>query len=108
MVNGSASSAARVTSSNVGGSKVYPAEVEGVLLEIENVGDVVVRGEPNPITGQIVVAMVRLTRDEALVAFKTRMGLFCRDRLAPYKIPVKVRFTADPLHSVRYKRSRLR
>ena len=93
---------------NVGGSKVYPAEVEGVLLEIENVADVVVRGEPNPITGQIVVATVRLTRDEAAVEFKTRMGLFCRDRLAPYKIPVKVRFTADPLYSARYKRLRLR
>ena len=39
---------------NVGGQKVYPAEVESVLLELENVLDVTVRGEPNPIIGQIV------------------------------------------------------
>src|SRR5262249_44563982 len=45
---------------NVGGSKVYPARVESVLLELDNVADVVVTGEPNPITGQIVAATVRL------------------------------------------------
>jgi len=93
---------------NVGGSKVYPAEVESVLLELDNVADVVVHGEPNPIMGQIVVASVCLDREEAPAAFKTRMRLFCQDRLAPYKVPVKIRFTADRLYSMRYKRLRLR
>ncbi len=91
---------------NVGGSKVYPAAVESVLLELDNVADVVVTGEPNPITGQIVAATVRLDREEALAVFKARMRLFCRDRLAPYQVPVRVRFTSDPLYSVRYKRHR--
>lgn len=91
---------------NVGGSKVYPAEVESVLLEMENVADAAVHGEPSPITGQMVVATVRLGREEAPAAFRTRMRLFCGERLAAYKVPVKVRFTNDPLHSTRYKRFR--
>lgn len=92
---------------NVGGSKVYPAEVESVLLEMDNVADVAVHGEPSAITGQIVVATVHLGDDEPPPTFKTRMRLFCRDRLASYKVPVKVRFTSNPLYSARYKRARL-
>jgi long-chain acyl-CoA synthetase len=91
---------------NVGGQKVHPAEVESVLLQMEHVGDVVVRGEPNPLTGQIVTATVRLTQPEAPLDFKVRMRRFCLERLAPYKIPAKVRFTTDAIHSARFKRIR--
>lgn len=91
---------------NVGGSKVYPAEVESVLLTLDAVADVVVHGEPHPITGQIVAATVHLERPEPLAEFKQRMRLACRERLEPYKIPVKVRLTDEPLHSVRFKRMR--
>ena len=34
-----------------------------------------------------------------------RMGA-CAERLASYKVPVKVRFTTDPIHSARFKRVR--
>ena len=91
---------------NVGGSKVYPAEVESVLLDLDNVADVSVSGERNPITGQIVVATIRLRRPEAADAFKARMLEHCRPRLSAYKIPVRVRFTDGELHSARFKRSR--
>jgi long-chain acyl-CoA synthetase len=90
---------------NVGGNKVFPLEVENALLELANVEDVAVHGEPNPITGQIVVATVRLTGPEDAVAFKTRMKLFCAGRLAAYKVPAKVRFV-DTLHSERFKKVR--
>ena len=43
---------------NVGGEKVYPAEIESVILELENILDVTVYGEKNPIMGQIVCAKV--------------------------------------------------
>ena len=75
---------------NVGGSKVYPAEVESVLLDLDNVADVSVSGERNPITGQIVVATIRLRSPEAAHAFKARMLEHCRPRLSAYKIPVRV------------------
>ncbi len=90
---------------NVGGNKVFPTEVENTLLGLENVEDVVVRGESNPLTGQAVVAAVRLARPEPAAEFKTRMRLFCRDRLAAYKIPVRVQF-AETLHSERFKKVR--
>ena len=75
---------------NVGGEKVYPAEIENILLEMDNIQDVTVWGEPNSIMGQIVVARVRLLESEDFLALKRRMREFCKDRLARYKIPVKL------------------
>jgi acyl-coenzyme A synthetase/AMP-(fatty) acid ligase len=91
---------------NVGGLKVYPAEVESVLLEMDDVADVTVRGEPNPIVGQCVVARVNLHRPELARDFKVRMRRHCQGRLASYMIPVKVEFTDEPLHGARCKRLR--
>ena len=91
---------------NVGGSKVYPAEVESVLLLMDNVEDVVAQGEKTPIMGQMVVAHVKLRREEPLAEFKTRMRQFCASRLAAYKIPSKVFLSADALYSPRFKRLR--
>ena len=90
---------------NVGGSKVFPVEVENTLLEMDNVEDVEVHGEPSSLTGQIVAATVRLATPEPSLEFKTRMRLFCRDRLSSYKIPSRVTFT-DSLHSTRFKKIR--
>jgi long-chain acyl-CoA synthetase len=90
---------------NVGGSKVFPIEVENTLLGLDNVEDVAVRGEPSTITGQIVVATVRLKHAEPASEFKTRMRMYCRDRLSPYKIPAKV-YVSDNLHSERFKKMR--
>lgn len=90
---------------NVAGSKVFPMEVENTLLEMDNVEDVAVRGEPSALTGQAVVAAVRLAHDEPPAEFKIRMRLFCRDRLAAYKIPAKVEFTG-PVINARFKKMR--
>ena len=91
---------------NVGGQKVYPAEVESVLLQMDNIKDVVVLGEKNPITGQIVTARINLFEPEMPREFKKRMRAFCRDRLAVYKIPVKVEISDQAQYNARYKRSR--
>jgi acyl-CoA synthetase (AMP-forming)/AMP-acid ligase II len=93
---------------NVGGQKVYPAEVEGVLLELDNVLDVTVRGEPNPIIGQCVVARVNLREPEAAADFKARMRLHCQGRLAPYMVPVKVEVAVAEQFGARFKRMRRR
>jgi acyl-CoA synthetase (AMP-forming)/AMP-acid ligase II len=89
---------------NVGGEKVYPAEVEGVLQQIPGVEEVVVSGEPNPLVGQIVAARVKLGSAESLREFEARMHEFCRGRLPRFKIPQKVILTQTSLHSARYKR----
>lgn len=91
---------------NVGGEKVYPTEVESVLQLMDGVTEVLVRGESNPITGQMVVAYVRLTTSETPAAFTRRMREFCHTRLPRFKIPQKVVVVGQPLHGERFKKLR--
>lgn len=91
---------------NVGGQKVYPAEVESVLLQMENVRDAAVYGEKNPITGQIVAARVNLIEPEDSSEFRKRLRAFCKDKLASFKIPIKIEVTEREQFSLRYKKMR--
>ena len=91
---------------NVGGQKVYPAEVESVLMHIDNVRDATVYGEKNPITGHIVAARVSLFKPEDLMQLKKRVRAFCKDRLASYKIPVRFEIAEQEQISGRYKKLR--
>lgn len=91
---------------NVGGEKVYPAEVESVLQQLGGVEDVTVGGEPNPITGQMVVARVKLAGDESAADFRRRMHAFCRDRLPRFAIPQKVELVGSAMHGPRFKKMR--
>lgn len=91
---------------NVGGEKVYPAEIENVLKELPNVVDVAVGHERHAIAGNLVTATFRVREVEGLSAFKQRLHAFCRDRLAAFQIPRKVVLTQEPLHSQRFKKHR--
>ena len=91
---------------NVGGEKVYPAEVESVLPLKEGVEEVSVRGEKHPMTGQIVAARIRLSTQESLKEFKGRMFEYCRSKLDRFKIPQKVTLVENSLHGQRYKKLR--
>jgi len=92
---------------NVGGEKVYPAEVESVLLEMENIRDVTVKGVPNPVTGHMVIAIVCLGQWEDPTVLRKRIRRFCQGRLAPYKIPRLVEISQDELYSERFKKVRV-
>ena len=91
---------------NVGGEKVYPAEVESVLQQMDGVADVVINGEAHPLTGNIVVARVKLETDETLSEFRKRMRAHCADRLERYKIPQKVQLVGKSMHGERFKKMR--
>jgi acyl-CoA synthetase (AMP-forming)/AMP-acid ligase II len=91
----------------VGGEKVYPAEVEDVVLQIEDVVDVMVRREAHPLTGQIVCALVQvkdINKDERRTIEMIRKH--CRIKLERYKVPVKIELTDKPLTSSRDKKPR--
>jgi len=92
---------------NVGGEKVYPAEVESVLQMMDGVEEVVVNSEPNPLTGNIVVARVKLGTDESLAEFRKRMRAFCKGKLSRFMIPQKVVLAEADLHGERFKKMRL-
>ena len=92
---------------NVGGRKVYPAEVEAVVAEVPNVADVAVVGEAHPFTGQVVVARVALVEDEDARALERRVREHCKGRLAPYMVPAKVMVVPiDELVTARDKKAR--
>jgi Acyl-CoA synthetases (AMP-forming)/AMP-acid ligases II len=91
---------------NVGGQKVFPAEVEEVLLQAGNVLDVSVSGEKHPLMGSVVTALVELGEPEDQAALKRRLRAFSLQRLAPYKVPAKFAIADRPLHNHRFKKMR--
>jgi acyl-CoA synthetase (AMP-forming)/AMP-acid ligase II len=91
---------------NVGGEKVYPTEVENVIQSMNNVAEVTVFGEKNPITGNIVCARVRLKSEEDTKLFTSRLKKYCRERLQQFKVPMKVTVLSDLQYSDRFKKKR--
>lgn len=91
---------------NVGGEKVYPTEVENVILEIPNIAEATVSGRPSPVTGMVVRAQVALVEPEDPSSVRRRVREFCREQLEAYKVPVLVEVTAGPQHSDRFKKIR--
>ena len=91
---------------NVGGYKVFPAEVESTLLEMDNVEDVVVFGQDHPITGKTVVAKFKLKAAETRKELKARMLAFCKNKLQSYKVPGKIVLTDETTYNERFKRMR--
>ena len=91
---------------NVGGQKVYPAEVESVLQSMDNVINVAVYGKCNLIMGSVVAAKVCLDSNETALEFKKRMREFCKGKLETYKIPSIVEIVDEVKISDRYKKVR--
>lgn len=91
---------------NVGGEKVYPAEVENAVRTLDNVADATVYGEKNPILGQIVCARVTLIEPEDRAAFTARLKKHCAAMLKRHQVPVKVEFAEGPQHTDRFKKAR--
>ncbi|MEM7111887.1 MAG: o-succinylbenzoate--CoA ligase [Chloroflexota bacterium] len=74
-----------------GGENVYPAEVEGVLREHEQVTAVSVVGLPDPEWGQLVAAVVVKTGELTAVSLQQ----YARQQLAGYKIPRHILFVNE-------------
>ena len=84
---------------NVGGMKVYPEEVEGVLNADPRVRMSLVRPRRNPIMGAVVVADVVLNEtvnsaldDPAAEHIKSELLDACRRALPAHKVPARLSF----------------
>jgi long-chain acyl-CoA synthetase len=92
---------------NVGGEKVFPQEVENVILEIPEVEDVIVYAESNAFTGKIVCAKIKYngtkTKAEVVKIIKT----YCRTKIESFKVPVKIELVDKTFESDRFKKSRI-
>jgi long-chain acyl-CoA synthetase len=75
------------------GFQVWPREIEEVISTHPSVAEVGVVGLPDNMRGEVVKAWVVLRADCALTP--ADLKLYCRDRLAPYKVPAKYEFVAD-------------
>ncbi len=79
-----------------GGVNIFPAEIEGVLLEHTDVGDAAVIGIPDDDWGEQVLAVVEPRTGVAPTAeLADDLLAHCADRLAAYKRPKRVEFRAE-------------
>jgi long-chain acyl-CoA synthetase len=79
-----------------GGVNIYPQETENVLSAHPAVADVAVIGVPNDDLGEEVKAVVQLAGPAvAGPELERELITYCRDRLAHFKCPRTVDFTAE-------------
>lgn len=69
----------------VAGFNVYPTEVEDILYKHPAVAEAAIYGVPDPIQGEIVKAKIVVKPGHEVSPESLR--LFCRERLANYKVP---------------------
>ncbi|MEM1340707.1 MAG: long-chain fatty acid--CoA ligase [Pseudomonadota bacterium] len=92
---------------NVGGEKVFPAEIEAAIARVEGVAEVAVSGRPHPLMGTVVQAKIRAV-DPAISGPELRAQVRAElsGRLEPYKIPQKIELTNETLVTTRFKQKR--
>lgn len=92
---------------NVGGEKVYPAEVESVLMEAPNVAEATVYPIRHSLLGQVVGARVAITIPESSQKASSRLREHCRAKLPKYKVPMRIEIAdLESLSSERAKKIR--
>jgi long-chain acyl-CoA synthetase len=75
------------------GFQVWPREIEEVISAHPAVSEVGVAGIQDPLKGEVAKAWVVLK--EGRRATEDELRAYCRERLAPYKVPSKIEFRAD-------------
>lgn len=78
---------------NVGGEKVFPSEVEDMMLVHPKIRDLVIVGIPDDLKGEAPKAFIHLNEGETATLEEIRE--FCKPRMAPYKVPVAVEFIEE-------------
>lgn len=75
---------------NVGGVKVWPEQVERVLRQHEYVIDVVVKGKPNPFSGEVVTAEIQFVRGAPEDAI-SKLKQWVKEKLEKQAVPVIIK-----------------
>jgi len=92
---------------NVGGQKVFPIEVETVLLQDENIREAIVYGVKHSLMGQVVHARVSLYQPEEPEVLTERLRKLCLTQFAKYKVPMRfVIVDEQSQRGVRFKKLR--
>jgi long-chain acyl-CoA synthetase len=75
------------------GFQVWPREIEEVISSHPAVAEVGVTGLPDEMRGEVVKAWVVVRGDS--VVTPADLKAYCRERLAPYKVPAKYEFVTE-------------
>jgi long-chain acyl-CoA synthetase len=75
------------------GFQVWPREIEEVLATHPAIAEVGVAGVPDTTKGEMVKAWVVLRAGQT--ADEADLRAYCRERLAPYKVPSKIEFRTE-------------
>jgi long-chain acyl-CoA synthetase len=75
------------------GYQVWPREVEETLAAHPAVAEVGVAGVPDATKGEVVRAWIVLRKGAS--ATEADLRAYCREQLAPYKVPVRIEFRAE-------------
>ncbi|MBI5359456.1 MAG: AMP-binding protein [Planctomycetes bacterium] len=78
------------------GENIFPSEVECVLYEHPGIAECAVIGIPDKTRGEAIKAFV-VAKDTCGI-LPEELKSFCRERLAPYKVPAQVEFRAQLPH----------
>jgi fatty-acyl-CoA synthase len=73
-----------------GGQNIYPAELEDVLLSHPKISQAAVIGIPDAIAGEKVLAYI--IPEAGATPDQVEILNFCREKMAPYKVPANVYF----------------
>jgi acyl-CoA synthetase (AMP-forming)/AMP-acid ligase II len=91
---------------NVGGEKVYPIEIENVLLQIGGVLDARVFAESNPIMGNTVAAEILVSPENNNRIFIKTLRNYCGEHLERFKRPTRFILSEKGLYGDRLKKKR--
>ena len=79
-----------------GGTNIYPAEIEGVLVSHPKIIDAAVFGVPDEEWGEVVKAVLEpVDGVEPGPELEAEIYAFARERLARYKVPASIDFVAE-------------
>jgi long-chain acyl-CoA synthetase len=75
------------------GFQVWPREIEEVISAHPAVMEVGVAGVPDPVKGEVAKAWVVMKRGQ--VSTEADLRAYCKERLAPYKVPARIEFRSE-------------
>jgi fatty-acyl-CoA synthase len=78
---------------NRGGLKIYPVDIESLLLQHPQIAQVCVVGTPNPILGESICACV-IPKGDAKISLK-ELREFFKDTVAKHKLPDELSIFSD-------------
>jgi fatty-acyl-CoA synthase len=78
---------------NRGGLKIYPSEIESLVLEHPDVSQVCIVGTPNPVLGESICAVIVPKGDADISLSKIRD--FLKDKIAKHKLPDELSIVLD-------------